>query len=69
MVEGQAEREDLRCTFEVVDLTTDQPTGLCDGAYSLDVIEHVEPEREQMFMATSTTCSNRKRSVSWVHPT
>jgi len=46
----QAEREGLNATYEVVDLTVDRPTGEFDGAYSLDVIEHIEREREDRFM-------------------
>src|SRR3954467_101453 len=46
----QAKREELNATYEVVDLTVDRPTGEFDGAYSLDVIEHIEHEREDLFM-------------------
>lgn len=46
----QAKREELNATYEVVDLTVDRPTGEFDGAYSLDVIEHIERAREDQFM-------------------
>lgn len=46
----QAKREELNATYEVVDLTVDRPTGEFDGAYSLDVIEHIERAREARFM-------------------
>ena len=47
----QAAREGLNATYEVVDLTIDRPTGEFDAAYSLDVIEHIEREREDQFLA------------------
>jgi 2-polyprenyl-3-methyl-5-hydroxy-6-metoxy-1,4-benzoquinol methylase len=46
----QAACEGLNATYEVVDLTVDRPTGEFDGAYSLDVIEHIERDREDRFM-------------------
>jgi len=46
----QATREGLNATYEVVDLTVDRPTGEFDAAYSLDVIEHIEQQREAEFM-------------------
>jgi len=47
----QARREELNATYEVVDLTVERPTGEFDGAYSLDVIEHIEQQREDLFMS------------------
>jgi 2-polyprenyl-3-methyl-5-hydroxy-6-metoxy-1,4-benzoquinol methylase len=46
----QAEREGLNATYEVVDLTVERPTGEFDAAYSLDVIEHIETQREHHFL-------------------
>lgn len=38
------------CSFECVDLTKDRPGGTYDGAFSLDVIEHIPNELEHAFM-------------------
>ncbi len=37
-------------SFEVVDLTESAPTGIFDGAYSLDVVEHFPAAREHAFV-------------------
>lgn len=38
------------CSFECLDLSEQGPSGSYDGAFSLDVIEHVSPELEHRFM-------------------
>lgn len=45
-----AEREQLRCTFEVVDFLERPPSGRYDAAYSLDVIEHIPEAREHVYV-------------------
>lgn len=40
-----------RTSFEAIDLTKDYPKGPFDAAYSLDVIEHIPPEIEDVFMS------------------
>jgi cyclopropane fatty-acyl-phospholipid synthase-like methyltransferase len=37
-------------TFEVADVSVTQPKGSYDGIFSIDVIEHLEPEFEKPFM-------------------
>jgi 2-polyprenyl-3-methyl-5-hydroxy-6-metoxy-1,4-benzoquinol methylase len=39
--------------FEVMDLTKDKPKGIYDGIFSIDVIEHLEPENEKIFIQNS----------------
>lgn len=51
----QAEREGLAATFESVDLTERAPQGRFAAAYSLDVIEHIEPALEARFLANITS--------------
>ncbi len=52
IVEGNRRR--LACLtnvdFEVFDISTTRPEGVFDAVYSVDVIEHVEPEYESRFM-------------------
>jgi len=43
-----AGREDV--TFRCLDVTAERPEGRYDGAWSLDVIEHVYPEQEEAFL-------------------
>jgi cyclopropane fatty-acyl-phospholipid synthase-like methyltransferase len=40
-----------RCSFSVLDITERPMERRFDAAYSLDVIEHIPPEREERFMA------------------
>lgn len=42
--------EGLNCTFSVLDITQEAPKGKFDAAYSLDVIEHIQPELEHRCM-------------------
>ena len=44
-----AQAESLNCTFSVVDITKKSPEGKYDAAYSLDMIEHLDPEQEHLF--------------------
>lgn len=44
-----AEKERLNCSFSVLDITKKVPDGLFDAAFSLDLIEHIEPEKELLF--------------------
>jgi len=44
-----AQAEALNCTFSVVDITKKAPEGRYDAAYSLDMIEHLEPETEYIY--------------------
>lgn len=46
----QARREELNCTFSVLDITQETPEGKFDAAYSLDLIEHIKPELEYKCM-------------------
>jgi 2-polyprenyl-3-methyl-5-hydroxy-6-metoxy-1,4-benzoquinol methylase len=39
-----------RCSYEVLDITQNKPQGIFDGAFALDVIEHIPQEREKYFM-------------------
>lgn len=39
------------CAFSVLDITEARPEGTFDAAYSLDVIEHVPADREDLFCA------------------
>ncbi|MFA5920965.1 MAG: methyltransferase domain-containing protein [Methylococcaceae bacterium] len=39
-----------RCSYEVLDITSNIPKETFDGAFALDVIEHIPPEREKYFM-------------------
>ena len=39
-----------RFSFENIDLTKKRPKGRHDGAFSLDVIEHIPPKLEAVFM-------------------
>lgn len=45
-----AEREGLAATFSILDITERVPSEHFATAYSLDVIEHIEPEREHLFL-------------------
>jgi 2-polyprenyl-3-methyl-5-hydroxy-6-metoxy-1,4-benzoquinol methylase len=45
-----AAHERLNCTFERMDITRESSGRTFDCAYSLDVIEHIEPQREDAFM-------------------
>ncbi len=42
--------EGWRCSYEVLDITSNIPKERFDGAFALDVIEHIPPEREEYFM-------------------
>jgi 2-polyprenyl-3-methyl-5-hydroxy-6-metoxy-1,4-benzoquinol methylase len=46
-----ARKEGLAAEFAVLDITRAAPPGRFDAAYSLDVIEHVEPAEEPRFLA------------------
>jgi len=46
----QAEREGLNCTFSVLDITQEAPKDRFDAAFSMDFIEHVQPELEHKCM-------------------
>jgi 2-polyprenyl-3-methyl-5-hydroxy-6-metoxy-1,4-benzoquinol methylase len=58
-----AEQEGLNATYEVVDLTSSRPTGWFDGAFSLDVIEHIEPEDERRFMENVCAAMHKEAVV------
>jgi 2-polyprenyl-3-methyl-5-hydroxy-6-metoxy-1,4-benzoquinol methylase len=47
---GHAVHEGLNCTFSVLDITQETPKGEFNAAYSLDLIEHIPPEREHRCM-------------------
>ncbi len=49
--EQTARKEGLAAAFSVLDITETAPPGRFDAAYSLDVIEHVEPAVEARFLA------------------
>ena len=44
-----ARTEGLNCTFSVVDITENEVEGRYDAAYSLDMIEHLLPEKEHLY--------------------
>lgn len=46
----RAEHGEGRCSYEVLDITANRPQDIFDGAFALDVIEHIPPEREMYFM-------------------
>ena len=48
--------EKQRLTFAAMDLTKSVPYGSYDAAYSLDVIEHVPQESEDLFMTNLCKC-------------
>jgi len=50
-----ARHENLSCNFSILDITQEKPTGVFDGAYSLDLIEHIAPTKEHLFW--SNICS------------
>jgi 2-polyprenyl-3-methyl-5-hydroxy-6-metoxy-1,4-benzoquinol methylase len=39
-----------RCSYEVLDMTSNSPSMLFDGAFALDVIEHIAKNFEEQFM-------------------
>lgn len=39
-----------RCSYEVLDITSNIPKETFGGAFALDVIEHIPPEREKYFI-------------------
>ena len=44
-----ARKEGLSCDFSLLDITRKLPPGIYDSAYSLDLIEHIEPSQEHLF--------------------
>lgn len=46
----------IHFTMECIDITETPPKGIFDGAYSLDVIEHVPREREHLYFANICSC-------------
>jgi 2-polyprenyl-3-methyl-5-hydroxy-6-metoxy-1,4-benzoquinol methylase len=46
----QAKKEGIACDFSVADITQTSPAGKFDCAYSLDVIEHIEPAIEERYL-------------------
>lgn len=59
-----AEKEKLRCDFSVINITEKTPEGLFNAAYSLDVIEHIEPQKEALFW--DNICSVLKRDSIFI---
>lgn len=47
--ENHAKAEKLNCTFSVLDILEQAPPGRYDAAYSLDLIEHLQPDREYLY--------------------
>ena len=47
---AHAQREGLNCTFSTIDITKEPPSQKFDCAYSLDVIEHIEPSEERDYL-------------------
>jgi len=45
-----AERENLDCTYEVLDFIKEAPSGRYEAAYSLDVIEHIPESLESRYV-------------------
>jgi len=58
LIESNVERLGFfnNCTFQQQDIIAGPPAGTFDGVYSLDVIEHVDPQDEDMFL--QHTCAN-----------
>ena len=44
-----AHKEGLNCSFSTLDITKQAPPGRYEAAYSLDLIEHLEPEQEYLY--------------------
>lgn len=44
-----SEHENLSCDFSVIDVTVESPSGVYNAAYSLDLIEHLPPDKEILF--------------------
>ena len=53
-----ADNENLNGTFSVLDITRQIPEGRFDGAYSLDLIEHIPKEKEQACLENICKCLN-----------
>jgi 2-polyprenyl-3-methyl-5-hydroxy-6-metoxy-1,4-benzoquinol methylase len=49
--QSQARKEEIRAEFILHDVLKSPPPGEFDAAYSLDVIEHIEPAMEALFVA------------------
>lgn len=45
-----------RLSFEALDLAEARPSGTFDAVFSMDVLEHVPPEREQRFLENMAAC-------------
>ena len=51
LIEKQYSKENLKCSFSIVDITKETPNkGPYDGAYALDFIEHIHPDMEHEAM-------------------
>ena len=50
----QAKIEDLNCSFSQIDITLESPSGQYEAAYSLDLIEHLEPAQEYLYWQNVT---------------
>ena len=46
---NHAKTEELNCSFSLLDITKNSPPGRYEAAYSLDLIEHLEPEQEYLY--------------------
>lgn len=60
-VEGNRRRLSFleNVSFDVLDMSTQQPSVNYDAIFHIDVIEHLEPEFEGRFMANSMACLDR----------
>jgi 2-polyprenyl-3-methyl-5-hydroxy-6-metoxy-1,4-benzoquinol methylase len=45
-----AERENIKCTFSLLDFVKDAPAGSYEASYSLDVIEHIPESLERLYV-------------------
>ncbi|MBN2562029.1 MAG: methyltransferase domain-containing protein [Phycisphaerae bacterium] len=53
-----------RMTFDVLDITEASPGGIYDAAISLDVLEHIDADRESRFM--QNVCSSLRREAIFI---
>ena len=49
MEDNKQRLKGIDCSFSCLDITEESPEGVFDAAYSLDVIEHIPKEREDLF--------------------
>lgn len=48
---AHAKQERINAAYSTLDITKERPAGKFDSAYSLDVIEHIEPDKEHLYVS------------------